>query len=183
MPRVKRVSSIHAQAWLNAFAENDSCDESASENVCEGLHSGSANSDQVRLTWEVIPSYGSDSKIDIHDLEQTYSASCQLSALAVAAMIQVMQFQRRVMGVLQTTRKLDWLLRTEQNVRTSKFFQNRGVATSLARVNTKRSLTRCAHRMLDDPLSAFELLVDNSMLTHVQQCTEAKAYRGKNSDK
>ena len=37
--------------------------------------------------------------------------------------------------------------------------------------------------MLDGPLSAFELLVDNSMLTHVQQCKEAKAHRVKNSDK
>ena len=36
--------------------------------------------------------------------------------------------------------------------------------------------------MLDDPLSAFELLVDNSMLTHVQKCTEAEAHRVKNSD-
>ena len=37
--------------------------------------------------------------------------------------------------------------------------------------------------MLDGPLSAFELLVDNSMLTHVQQCTETEAHRVKNSDK
>ena len=34
-------------------------------------------------------------------------------------------------------------------------------------------LTRYANRMLDGPLSLFELLVDNSMLTHVQQCTKA----------
>ena len=36
--------------------------------------------------------------------------------------------------------------------------------------------------MLDGPLSAFELLVDNSMLTHVQQCTEPESHRMKNSD-
>ena len=45
-----------------------------------------------------------------------------------------------------------------------------------------RGLTRYANRMLDSPLSAFELLVENAMLTHVQQCTEAKAHRVKNSD-
>ena len=43
-------------------------------------------------------------------------------------------------------------------------------------------LTRYADRMLDGPLSAFELLVDNSMLAHVQQCTEDKAHRVKKSD-
>ena len=127
MPRLERVSSIQTLAWLNAIAENDPWDESAGENVCEGLYHGSANSDQVRLTWKVIPSHGSDSKIDIDNLEQTYSASCQVSALAVAAIIQVLQLKRRVMGVLQTPRKLDWLLRTEENVRTSKFFlESRG---------------------------------------------------------
>ena len=36
--------------------------------------------------------------------------------------------------------------------------------------------------MIDSLLSAFEQLVDNSMLTHVQQCTEAETHRVKNSD-
>ena len=43
-------------------------------------------------------------------------------------------------------------------------------------------LTRYTNRMLDSPLSAFELFVDNAMLTHVQQCTEAEAHRVKKSD-
>ena len=43
-------------------------------------------------------------------------------------------------------------------------------------------LTRYTNRMLDSPLSAFELFVDNAMLTHVQQCTEAKAHRVKKID-
>ena len=43
-------------------------------------------------------------------------------------------------------------------------------------------LTRYANRMLDSPLSVFELFVDNAMLTHVQQCTEAEAHRVKKSD-
>ena len=45
-----------------------------------------------------------------------------LSALAVAAMIQVLQHKSRVMGLLKIPRKLDWLLRTEQNVNKSEFF-------------------------------------------------------------
>ena len=127
MPILERVSSIQTLARLNAIAENNPWDESAGENVCEGLYQGSANSDQVQLTWEAISSHGSDFKIDIDNLEQTDSASCQLSALTVAAIIQVLQLKRRVMGVLQTPQKLDWLLRTEQNVRTSKFFsESRG---------------------------------------------------------
>ena len=126
---------------------------------------------------------GSDSKIDIDDLEQTDSASCQLSALAVAAMIQVLHHKCRVIGVLQTPRKLDWLLRTEQNVRTLNFFKIERQVTSLASANRKRSLTRYAHFMSDGQLSAFELLVDILMLTYVQQCTEAKAHRVKKSDK
>ena len=48
------------------------------KNVCEGLDQGSENSEQVRFTWEVISSDGSDSQIDIDNLEQTDSASCQL---------------------------------------------------------------------------------------------------------
>ena len=44
-------------------------------------------------------------------------------------------------------------------------------------------LTRYANRMLDGPLSAFELIFDNnSMLTYVQQCTEVEAHGVKNSD-
>ena len=91
MPRPERVSNIQALAWLNAIAEDDSGDESEGENICEDLDQGSANSDQVRLTWEVVSSDGSDSETDIDELEQTDSASCQLSALAVAQMIQALQ--------------------------------------------------------------------------------------------
>ena len=116
---------------LNAIAEDDSEDESEGENVFEGFDQGLANSDQG-LTWKVIFSDWSNSETDIGDLEQTDSVSCQLSALAVAAMIQVVQHKRKVMGLIQTPRKLDWLLWTEQNVSTSKFFQNRGVGYKLS---------------------------------------------------
>ena len=102
MPRPERVSNIQALAWIKAIAEDDPGDESKSKNICESLDKGSANSDQVRLTWEVISSDGWDSDTNINDLEQTDSASCQLLALAVAAMIQVLQHKRRVMSLLQT---------------------------------------------------------------------------------
>ena len=54
MPRPEEVSSIQAQAWLNAIAEDDLRDKSECENVCKGLDQGSANSDKVRPTWKVI---------------------------------------------------------------------------------------------------------------------------------
>ena len=82
MPRPERVYSIQALDWLNAIAEDDLGNESKSENVCESLDQGSANSEQVRLAWELISSDGSDSDTDIDDLEQTDSASCQLVSSA-----------------------------------------------------------------------------------------------------
>ena len=78
MTRPERVSSIQALAWLNAIAEDDSGDESEGKNLCEDLNQGSENSDQVRPTWEVISSGGSDSETNIDDLEQTNSPTCQL---------------------------------------------------------------------------------------------------------
>ena len=45
-----------------------------------------------------------------------------------------------------------------------------------------KSLTQYANRMLDGPLSTSELLIDNSMFTHVQQCREVEAHRVKNSN-
>ena len=47
MLRLERISSIQTLVWLNAIAENDPWDESAGENVCEGLYQVWANSDQV----------------------------------------------------------------------------------------------------------------------------------------
>ena len=78
MPRPEQVSGIQALAWLNAIAEDNSGDKSEGENVCKGLDQGSANSDQVRPTWEVISLAESNSETDMNDLEQTGSESCQL---------------------------------------------------------------------------------------------------------
>ena len=131
----------------------------------------------------MISSDGSDSKIDIDDLEQTDSASRQLSALTVTAMTQVLQLKRSN-GCTLNTSKIGFLAKDRtkcENIEV--FFRIEGQATSLARANRKRSLTRYANRILDGPLSAFELLVDNSMFTRVQQSTKVKAHRGKNSDK
>jgi len=36
-------------------------------------------------------------------------------------------------------------------------------------------LTQHAKQMIHSPLSAFRLLIDNKMLSHVQRCTDAKA--------
>ena len=53
---------------------------------------------------------------------------------------------------------------------------------SKGRLQAQNMLTESEGSALDGPLSAFELLVDNSMLTHVQQFIEAEAHRVKNSD-
>ena len=45
-----------------------------------------------------------------------------------------------------------------------------------------QGLTPYANHMFDAPLSAFELLVNNSMLTHIQKCIEAKVHRVKKDD-
>ena len=162
---------------------DDSGNESEGENVCEGLDQGSANSEQVRPTWEVIFSDGSDSETVLMTWSKLILHHVNLSALIVAAMIQLLQHKRRVMGLLQTPRRLDWLRGTKPNGNTSNFLQNRGVGYKLRTCYQKsEGLTRYINRMLDGPLSSFELLVDNSMLTHIQQNTEAEAHRVKNSD-
>ena len=70
MPRPERVSSIEDLACLKVIAENCLGDETEGENVCEALNHGSANSDHVRPTWELISSDGYDSETDIDGLEQ-----------------------------------------------------------------------------------------------------------------
>ena len=44
------------------------------------------------------------------------------------------------------------------------------------------SLTLYANRIIDGPLSAFELLVTKTVLFHIQLCTETEAHRVKKSD-
>ena len=56
-----------------------------------------ANSDQVRPTWKVISSDGSDSETDIEDLEQTDSASCQLVSSSSGSNDTSTEHKRRVM--------------------------------------------------------------------------------------
>ena len=124
MPRPERFGNIQALAWLNAIVEDDLGDESEGENICEGLDQGSANSNQVRPTWEVIFLNGSDSETNIDSLEQLILHHANLSAQAVAVMIQVLQQKRRMMGLLQAPWKVDWLLKTKQNGNTLNFFQN-----------------------------------------------------------
>ena len=131
MPRPERFSSIQALAWLSAIAEDDSGDESEGENICKGLDQGSANSDQDRPTWEVIYSDGSDLEIDIDSLEQTDSASCQLVSSGSGSNDTSTAAEEQGDGLLQTPRKLDWWLKTEQNGNTSNFLQNREVSYKL----------------------------------------------------
>ena len=91
----------------------------------------------------------SDSETNKDDLEQIDSASCQLvsygtgiNTVHVHAVLQymyrvlqhytqVLQHKRRVTGLLQTPRKLNWLLRTEQNGNAPNFLQNREIGYKL----------------------------------------------------
>ena len=105
-----------------------------------------------------------------------------LSSLVVAAITQVLRHNRRVMGLLQTPRKFDCLLDGTKwhNIEFSS--ESRGRLQAQNVLTESEGLTLYANCMLDSPLSSFELLVDNSMLTHIQQCREAETHRVKNSD-
>ncbi|CAK8680873.1 unnamed protein product [Clavelina lepadiformis] len=126
----------------------------------EGLDQGSANSDQVRPPWEVIASDESDSETDVDNLEQTDSASCQLVG--------------SVNGSDDT--------RTSAQAQGGGLTPNTAEIGLVAKDGTKWEYIEFSSGSRDGPLSAFELLVNNAMLIHVQQCTEAEAHRVKNSD-
>ena len=175
MTRPERVSSMKAFPWLNAIAEDDSEDESEGENVCEGLDQGLANPDQVQLTWEVISSNGSDSETDIDDLEQTDFVSCQLVSSGSGSVHTSTSAQAQSDGFTLNTSEIGLVDKNGTKWEYIKFL-------SESRGRQQAHLTRYANRMLDGPLSAFELLVNNSMLAHIQQCKEAETHRVKNSD-
>ena len=168
----ERVSSIQALAWLNAIAEDGLGNESEGENVYEGLNQGLVNSEQVRPTWEVISSDGLDSETDIDDLQQTDSALCQLISSGSGSNDTSTSAQAQGDGFTPNTSEIELVARDGtkwEYIELSSEFRGRLQLQNM--LTESASLTRYANRMLDGPLSAFELLVDNSMLTHVQQCT------------
>ena len=180
MPRPERFSSIQALAWLNAIAEDNWGDESEGENICEGLDQGSANSDQARPTWEVISSDGSDSETDIDSLEQTGSASCQLVSSGSVSNDTITAAEAQGDGLAPNTSEIGLVAKDRTKCDYIEFSsESRGKLQAQNVLTDSSGLTRYANRMLDSPLSAIELLVDNAMLTHVQQCTEAEAHRVK----
>ena len=182
MRRPERFSNIQALAWLNAIAEDDSENESEGENICKDLDKGLANSEQAQPTWEVISSDGSDSETDIDSLEQTDSASCQLvssgsgsndtstAAEAQSDLQQKRRFTLEIGLVAKDGTKWKYIEFSSEP---------RGKLQAQNVLTESSGLTRYADRILDSPLNAFELFVDNAMLTHVQQCTEAEAHRVK----
>ena len=158
-------------------------DESEGENICEGFDQGSANSDQVLPTWEVISSDGSDLETDIDSLEQTDSASCQLVSSGSGSNDTSTAAEAQGDGLTSNTSEIGLVAKDRTKWKYIKFSSEwRGRLQTQNMLTESRGLTRYANRMLDNPLGAFELLVDNAVLTHVQQCTEAEAYRVKNSD-
>ena len=183
MPRPERFSSIQALAWLIAIAKDDSGDKSEGENICEGLDQRSANSDQARPTWEVISLDGSDSETDINSLEQTNSASCQLVSSGSGSNDTSTAAEAQSDGLAPNTSEIGLVAKDGTKWEYIEFSsESRGKLQAQNVLTESSGLTRYANRMLDSPLSAFELFVGNAMLTHVQQCTEAEAHRVKKND-
>ena len=183
MPRPERFSNIQALAWMNSIAEDDSGNESEGENICKDLDRESANSDQVQPTWEMISSDGSDSETDSDGLEQTDSASCQLVGSDSGSSDTSTAAEAHGDGLAPNTSKIGLVAKDGTKWEYIEFSsESRGKLQAQNVLTESRGLTRDANRMLDSPLSTFELFADNAMLTHVQQCTEAKAHRVKNSD-
>ena len=136
------------------------------------------NSEQVRSTWEVISSDGSDSETDIDDLQQTDAASCQLVSSGSGSNDINTLPQAQGDGLTPNTSEIKLVARDGTKWEYIKFSSESSGRLQAHNVLTEsEGLTRYANRMLDGPLSAFELLVNNSILTHIQQCTEAEAHR------
>ena len=183
MPKPEQFSSIQGLAWLNAIAEDESGDESEGENIYEDLDQGSAKSHQARPTWEVISSDGSDSETDIDSLEQTDSASCQLVSSGSGSNDTSTAAEAQGDGLAPNTTEIGLFSKDRTKYEYIEFSsESRGKLQAQNVLTESSGLTQYANRMLDSPLSAFELFVDNAMLTHVQQRTDAEAHRVKKSD-
>ena len=134
----------------------------------------------------MISSDESDSETGSDSLEQTDSASCQLVSsgsgsndTSTSTAAAEAQGDGRIPNTseigLVTKDRTKW-----EYIEVSS--ESRGKLLAQNVLTESSGLTRYANRMLDSPLSTFELLIVNAMLTHVQQCTEAEAHRVKNSD-
>ena len=131
----------------------------------------------------MISSDGSDSETDIDDLQQTDSASCELVSSGSGSNDTSSSPQALSDKLTPNTSEIKLVARDGTKWEYIEFSsESRGRLQAQNVLTEREGLTRYANRVLDAPLSAFELLVNNSILTHIQQCTEAEAHRVKNSD-
>ena len=131
----------------------------------------------------MISSDGSDSETDIDSMEQTDSASCQLVSSGSGSNDTSTAAEAQGNGLAPNTSEIGLVAKDGTKWEYIEYFSDSRGKLQAQNVLTESSgLTRYANRMLDSSLSAFELFVDNAMLTHVQQFTEAEAHRVKKSD-
>ena len=126
---------------------------------------------------------GSDSETDIDSLEQTDSAPCQLVSSGSGSNDTSTAPEVQGDGLVPNTSAIGFVAKDGTKWKYIEFSsESRGKLQAQNVLTESSGLTRYANRMLDSPLSAFELFVGNAMLTHVQQCTEAEAHRVKKND-
>ena len=123
----------------------------------------------------MISSDGSDSKTDFDDLEQTDSALCQL-VISSSGNDTSIAAEAQGDGLTPNNSKIGWVSKDGTKWECIEFFSKlKGRLQAQNVITESKGLTRHSNCMLKGLLSAFELLVDNSMLTNVQQCTKLKS--------
>ena len=128
----------------------------------------------------MISSDGSDSETDIDSLEQTDSVSCQLVSSGSGSNDSSTAAEAQDDGLAPNTSEIGLVAKDAKDAEYIKISsESRGKLQAQNVLTESSGLKRYANHMLDSPLSAFELFVDNAILTHVQQCAEAEAHRVK----
>ena len=113
----------------------------------------------------MISSDGSDSETDINSLEQTYSASFQLVSFGSGSNNTSTAAEAQGDGLASNTSKIGLVAKDGTKWKYIEFSsESRGKLQAQNVLTESSCLTRYANRMLDSPLSAFELFVDNAML-------------------
>ena len=132
----------------------------------------------------MISSDGLNSETDIDDLEQTGFKSCQLVSSCSGSNDTSTVAQAQGDGLTLNTLITGLVAKNRTKWEYINFFsKSQGELQTESVLTENESLTRYANWMLYDPLSAFELIVNNSMLANAQQCTETEAHTVRNSDK
>ena len=113
----------------------------------------------------MISSDGSDSETDIDSLEQTDSVSCQLVSSVGGSNDSSTAAEAQGDGLAPNTSEIGLVAKDGTKWEYIEFSSESRDKLQAQNVLTESSgLTRYANHMLDSPLSAFELFVDNQYL-------------------